>query len=45
VNIGGDYSGALQVAGDHAHQVQHNGASAEDLREKIISLAELVCPN
>ena len=42
VNIGGDYSGALQVAGDHAHQVQHNGASAEHLREMITGLAELV---
>jgi hypothetical protein len=42
VNIGGDYSGALQVAGDHANPVQHVGMSAEHLREMIIGLAELV---
>jgi hypothetical protein len=35
-------SGPLQVAGDHAHQVQHLGASAEHIRELITSLTELV---
>lgn len=41
VNIG-TYSGSFQVAGDHAHQVQNVGVSAEHLRELITSLAELV---
>jgi hypothetical protein len=41
VNIGTN-SGPFQVAGDHARQVQHVGASAEHLRELITSVAELV---
>jgi len=41
VSFGGDNYG--QVAGDHAHQVQHNtGASADELRKQIVALAELV---
>ena len=40
ISIGGDNHG--QVAGDHAHQVQSNGLSAEHLRELIAGLAELV---
>jgi len=35
-------SGPFQVAGDHAHQVQQVGASAEHLRDLITSIAELV---
>lgn len=35
-------SGPFQVAGDHAHQVQQIGASAEHLRDLITSIAELV---
>jgi hypothetical protein len=42
IHIGGDYRGALQVAGDYAHQEQHIGTSAEHLREMITGLAELV---
>jgi hypothetical protein len=41
VNIGSN-SGPFQVAGDHAHQVQNIGASAEHLRELITGLGELV---
>jgi len=41
VNIGTN-SGPFQVAGDHAHQVQNIGASAEHLRELIVGLGELV---
>lgn len=35
-------SGPVQVAGDHAHQVQQFGARAEHLRDLITSIAELV---
>ena len=35
-------SGPVQVAGDHAHQMQQVGASAENLREMITSISELV---
>jgi hypothetical protein len=35
-------SGPFQVAGDHAHQEQHIGASGEHLRELITGLGELV---
>ena len=41
VNIGSN-SGPFQVAGDHAQQVQHIGASAEQLRTMITGIAELV---
>lgn len=41
VNIGTN-SGAFQVAGDQAYQVQNTGPSAEHLRELITSIAELV---
>lgn len=40
ITFGGSNYG--QVAGDHAHQVQHNGASAEHLRELITEVAGLV---
>jgi len=40
-NIGSN-SGPFQVAGDHAHQVQNIGVSAEHLRELITSVADLV---
>ena len=40
-NIGNN-SGPFQVAGDHAHQVQNLGASADELRKLITSIAEMV---
>jgi hypothetical protein len=42
VNIHGDNSGPFQIAGDHARQEQHIGASADELRAMITGLAELV---
>lgn len=41
VNIGSN-SGPFQIAGDHAQQAQHIGASADQLRTMISSIAELV---
>jgi hypothetical protein len=41
LNIGTN-SGPFQMAGDHAHQVQNIGASADDLRQLISSIAEMV---
>jgi hypothetical protein len=41
VNIAGGNSGAFQVAGDFAHQVQ-NLVSPEDLRLRIAGIAEIV---
>lgn len=38
----GAHSGPLQVAGDHAHQVQNVGVSASDLRVLIAGIAEIV---
>lgn len=35
-------SGPVQVAGDHAHQVQNIGVDADRLRDLIIGLAEVV---
>src|SRR6266568_1429277 len=42
VNIQGSNSGPFQLAGDHAHQEQRIGASADQLRTMITSIAELV---
>jgi hypothetical protein len=42
VTIFGGNSGAFQVAGDGAQQVQYSGMSAEYLRGMITSLAELI---
>jgi hypothetical protein len=42
VHISGGNSGPFQVAGDHAHQEQHIGASADELRKLITSIADLV---
>ena len=38
----GTNSGPFQVAGDNAHQVQNIGASTDELRKQITSIAELV---
>lgn len=38
----GNNSGPIQVAGDHAHQVQHVGADADELRALISGIAEMV---
>jgi hypothetical protein len=38
----GSHSGPLQVAGDHAHQVQNVGASANDLRVMITGITDIV---
>jgi hypothetical protein len=34
--------GSLQVAGDHAHQVQSTGVSADDIRQMVSSIAQIV---
>jgi len=41
LNIGNN-TGPVQMAGDHAHQVQNIGASADELRALISGIAEMV---
>lgn len=42
LNFDGGNSGPIQLAGDHAHQVQHIAASTDELRKLITSIADLV---
>lgn len=41
INIGSN-NGQLQVAGDHAHQVQTVSASADEIRQLVLGIAEIV---